>query len=417
MAFTWPLEFHTLKFCAINKGICYYVPWFVVRTSAGDLMLAEDFGLAGHLFSYIFTLFKDKELERIKPYKQRKIELIQRSKILREKSRDKIYNQIVPILKSYPKMKIPSSDPSSIGMPQYVYKVLKGRFLMEIAKEIKQGIFHYREPITISRDLTYPKERIIDEVKNYNIIAGMYDAIKKFEELEIAFTNFFLQHSLEEATDLLVELLKINLFVSLKCFQEAKKYILKRRPEKEKDLFELEKNGYEKAIYAPLFEEGEHIIAHFKGRVILPKAHLEFPGHVMVTDYRVLGPNIPGAKTITVPVTGLVSGLIVSAIASVVNQHIIDARKKFMRVLSQNEDMFFIQNPYDIKISPAGQLSFAMNYEYTDERTSEKKIYKLIIRLGTDKYNNESRKEYDQRKQRNNEKIQDILEKKSQIKY
>ena len=415
MAFTWSLNFPIHEFYGINNGICYYVPWYVVRISGADsLMLRKDF--AEYFFSYVFTLLKDTELKRIKPYKQQKTELKERNKILIGKSKDNIHNQTAPILKSYPRWEMPRSNPSSICMPQYVYYDLKLRVVKERIKEKKQGI-KFREPITIPRDLTYPKERIREEVNNYNFIEGTYDSVMKIEELAIAFTNFFLQHSLEEATDLLVGLLKTSLILTQKWFQKAKKYILKRRPGKEKDLFELEKNGYEKTVYALLFKEDEHIIAHFKGRVILPKAHVEFPGHVMVTNYRVLGPNLPGDKTIEIPVTGVVSGLIVSAIASVVAKHIIKARKQFLKVFSQNLDMFVIQNPYDIEINSRRPLSFAMNYEYMDEKTSEKKIYEHVIRFGFEKYNNESHKDYEQRKKKDREQIRGVLEEKSQISY
>ena len=422
MAFTWPFYFHTNEFCGINNGICYYVPWYTVRVRGVDrLMLAKDFSAAAYLFSYVFTLLEDKELETIKPYKQRKIELIEKSKILREKSRDNIYNLIAPILKSYPKSKIPSFNPSSICVPPYVYTILKKRVLKEIAKEVKQGIFQYREPITIPQDLTYRKEKIREEVKNNNLITGTYDDVMKIEELATAFSNFFPQHSLEEATALLVELFELKPIIVLKWFQKAREYILKKYPEKEKDLFKLEKDFYERTLYATLFEEGEHSVAHFKGRVSLPKAYLEFPGHVIVTNYRVLSPNIPEANAWNtpkagpfIPITGLLTGVIsgsIGLISGSIEKHKINARKLFLRVFRQNPDMFSYNKPYNIRKTDLGNVAFTMNYNNIDAKPSEKKIYNLVINLIITKYNKESKEEFKLRKEKTVTDILDLLSK------
>ncbi|MFX1304918.1 MAG: hypothetical protein ACFE9X_16305 [Promethearchaeota archaeon] len=408
MAFTWPFYFHTNEFCGINNDICYYVPWYTVRVGGLDrLMLAKDFSTTVYEFSYTFTLLEDKELEIIQPYKQRKKELIEKSKILREKSRDNIYNLIAPILKSYPKSKIPSFNPSNICVPPYLYTILRKRVLKEIVKEVKQGIFQYREPITISQDLTYRKERIHEEVKNYNLITGTYDDVMKMEELATAFSNFFPHHSLEEATALLVELFELKPIIVLEWFQKAREYILKKYPEKEKNLFNLEKEFYERTIYATLFEEGEYIVAHFKGMVNLPKAHLEFPGHVMVTNYRVLGPGIPkvSAPWSWMPITGWGTWLLAKGIMD----HIVNARKLFLRVFNQNPDMFSYNKPYNIRKTDLGNVGFTMNYNNIDAKPSEKKIYNLIINLIIAKYNKESKEEFKLRKEKIVTDILDLL--------
>lgn len=396
IAFTIPEIIPIQNYCGINVDNLYYVPWHAVYKP-------KKFASRLAIGNYHFFIKKDKKLESIKPFKIRVKELKERSSILMEKSKDKIYEGLVPILKSYPKRKIPSSNPSNISMIGMVYTELKSKYLQQCTREIREGIFRDREIIPpVPRDAYYGRERIIEEVRSYEFEQGTYDEVMKVEELKIVFANFFGKHSLEETVDLIMELIETNANFFIKWYKTALLMIKNKFPTREKEIFELEKFVSLNTAFKLIFYSDEYIVADFKGIFELPKSHFEFPGHIYITNYRCIFPNIPKTKTF------YSGGLLTGAIAAGRKSHIIKAREEFFKILAQNPDMFFIQNPYNIRFN-YGRINFTMNYNYEDKMSSISKIYKLDISIKIDGYKKEKQSSFTQRTKEIFSKVQDLF--------
>ena len=425
MAFSYTSNFPIQGFCGISYGINHYVPWHAFQDSSDlkglKLGIHNIYGTK-YLYLYRFNLNYDDDLEVKKPYEQRRIDLQERSRTLIKNSKNKIYDQLAPILKSYPRGKIPSFNPSSTRITKDLFNDLRIRVSNEITRELKEGVFKYRKKIIHPKNLNYTKKQITEEVKNFNFEEGMYEEIMKFEEMVSVFITFFLQHTLYDVTELMVEVHQINPFFALKWFNKAKVKILKKYSKKEQDIFELEKIFYELTDGVLIFEKDEHIIDHFKGTIHFPKAFFEFPGHVYITNYRIIVPNIPkvmfigggngggywgGNQGISGAVTRVIAGLIESG----VKKHIMKARNEFLQVLSQNPKMFFFNKPYNIIKPQIGNLKFIMNYDFNDKRTSQTKVYKLGFGVEVKKYKKEANTEFIRRKDEIFSKIREIFAK------
>ncbi len=407
VAFTNLFSINIQKFCVIRNRDFIYIPWHVMQYdfSRSELILGD------HRFPYChLSVIKDKDLDAKKPFKQRNVELIRRAAILIKKSKSEIYDRLAPILRTYPKGKIPKKNPSDICMLEIVYSNLRSKLLNELLKERN---FQYPEKIEpVSNDACYTKEKIIADLTNFEFRAGEYATKKKEEELVIVFTNYFMQNSLEDSADLLINLVKINPSFFKIWDLKIKMNIVKLFPEKERDLFELESNLLEKTVFIYSFQADEHIIAHFKGTVKLPKAHFKYPGHIWMTNYRLYGPSMPKTKQTIVPDVipfgRTVTGLIVSAI----NKHIVNAREEYLKILAQYPDMYLINKPYNIKVNKTGNLEFTMNFDYKYEAwkiQTGNKTYKLVIELVIDKYQKESNKEFTHRQGEIISKIRDFF--------
>ncbi len=390
----------------INNGLFYYVPWYTIYFSDGWLRIGKG------STNWRFLLIKDKDIESQKQYALRKRELDKRIKLLIEKSKEELYNRLAPILKSYPYGKMPSHNPSEISIDSDMYPELKRRAFVERRKEVKQGVLKYPEEIKlVAKNINYTKERIIEEFKNAKLEQGMYRDVKKKDEMVMAFGNFFTQHSLSESTDLLIELFIVNPIFFNRWYKVVKELLISG--EKEKDFFEMEKVFAENTEFKLSFENDEHIITHYKGSLSLPKPHIEFKGHVYITNYRLIIPGFGLAKNINVPsylpILGSTATLIGGAIAKGLQQRIINARKQLISVLQQNPEGFpLIKTPYNLKISDLA-LEFTMNYDYIDKATSKEKIYKLVVKLVVERYKKESSKDFKQRKNQIFSKIRDFF--------
>jgi hypothetical protein len=395
MAFISSIGGFRIQHCGINKGPFYYVPWYVVSFYDGWLQF-------GKIVKLKFLLIKNKGIESQKQYVSRKRELDKRIKLLIEKSKEEVYSRLAPILKSYPYGKMPKRNPSGICIPRDMYPKLKRRAFVERSKEVKRGELKYPEEIKlVDKNINYNKERIIDEFKNAKLEQGIYRDVKKKDEMLMAFKNFFTQHSLSESTNLLIELFVVNPTFFYRWYDGVKKSFPKG--ENEKDFFEMEKVFYENTECKLYFKNDEHIITHYKGTINLPKPHIEFKGHIYITNYRLILPGFTSAKNINLsylPILGFsfTASLIGGAIAKGLQQRIINARKKLISVLQQNPEGFpLIKTPYNIKLSDLA-LEFTQNYDYIDKATSKEKIYKLVVKLVVEKYKKESSKDFKQRK-------------------
>lgn len=158
----------------------------------------------------------------------------------------------------------------------------------------------------------------------------------------------------------------------------------------EKELYELEKYHAEKIDFKLFFKNDEYVITDFKGVVTLPSAHLEYDGHIYLTNYQLIFPYIPRAKVIgdygidtpVIPVGSIIIGAGVKA-------HIKSARKKLIRVLKQNPDMFYIKNPYNINLFDGSpNITFEMDYNYSNINQKMKK-YKLSVYITIRKFRKE----------------------------
>ena len=104
-------------------------------------------------------------------------------------------------------------------------------------------------------------------------------------------------------------------------------------------------------------------------------------------------PNIPKAKTSygTAIISGIATPVIPvgSIIGAGVKAHIKSARKKLIRVLKQNPDMFYIKNPYNINLFDSSpNITFEMDYNYSNKNQKMQK-YKLSIYITIRKFRKE----------------------------
>ncbi|GAG20486.1 unnamed protein product, partial [marine sediment metagenome] len=250
-----------------KKGKLYYIPWHATEYKKNGIRVKFFLHLYGVSFDYVFRIEKNEILEQIKPYETRVEELEYRRKKLIERSKEIVYTKLKPILSSYPQGEIPKRNPSDINLRYELYTIFRKRITSELKKEKKKGTYTPNAVIkNIPRDTYYSKEKIIEEVKICNFEKGRYELVKKVEDITIAFANFLAKHSPSETADLIIELSEVNDIFTKNLYSGLIPYIHYYYPEREKTFYEFEKEIVEKLF----LNEGEHIIAHFKGKVRLP---------------------------------------------------------------------------------------------------------------------------------------------------
>lgn len=376
----------------------YYFPWHAVKKSTAFSTRL----LIGDLF---FRIEANKDIEAIKPIYVLNKEFVEKSKILIKQSKDELYEKLLPILKSYPKDILPLRNTSEFSMLDEVYHELRNRYIIEAEKVLFEYPPRYKP---IPPNLYYGRERIIEEIKNYNIAQGSYEEHWKKLEMSVVFKNYFEKHTFEETINLVPELFEINAQFVSKWYSDAINDISKCYPKREKEFYELERIGAERIIFKSFFKKDEYIITHFKGKINLPNAHLEYLGHIYLTNYQLISPNIPRAKGISYG-TAIISGIrtpvvpVGAIIGAGIAAHIKSARKKFARVFKQNPDMFYIKNPYYIEMheKPKGNtphnIKFKMSYTYENQYSIMKK-YDHVITIKIDQFKKTSSGDFKQKK-------------------
>jgi len=400
--------------CGVKSGDLYYFPWHAVHKAIGySARLA--------IGDFFLRLEPIKDLEAIKPIEIMDKELMERSEILIKQNKDALYENLLPFFKSWPKPKhfLPSSNTSRFPMLNEVYTKLRSRYL----KEVRKGKIKPRSKIWLDPKLiNYSGERILEEFKNYNIEPGSYDERMKIEEMIVAFTNFFVKHSIEEAVDLVLEMFEINPLIAGMWFSKVRSRVAFPRlvgsmisnievlKAKEKDFYEFDNIINEKLFFPLAFKDDEYVIVDFKGKVNLPNAHLEYPGHVYLTNYQLIVPNIPLIKGMSPPTISYTTGIITSGIRLIggvikagVKAHIEGARKVLANVIKQNPDMFYIKNPYNIQLheklkGTTYNIKFAMDFNYRHELSQKSKKYKLVITIKINKLKHASSRDYKQKR-------------------
>ena len=368
--------------CGVKSSDLYYFPWHVIHRD-------EDYPYRFAIGNLNFRIEANKDLEVIKPIDVMDKEFREISEILIKQSKDALYEKLLPVLKSYPKVLLPSNNTSRFPMLNEVYKELRSRYLKEVRKgKIKPGSKIRLIPSLID----YNRERIIEEIKNFNLEQGSYEEQIKIEEMVIAFANFFKKHSIEEATDLVLVIFEINPFFASKWYSKLHYKTIKRFPTKEKDFYEFEKMIAEQLFFNLIFKDDEYIIVDFKGTVNLLNAHLEYLGHIYLTNYQLIFPNIPQIKFVSSGIIGLG-----------VKAHIVGARKVFANVLKQNPDLFYIKNPYGIELNEkltgtTFHIKFIMPFNYKDELSRKIKKYKHVISIKINRLKNTSLGDYKQKR-------------------
>lgn len=376
----------------------YYFPWHAVKKSTAFSTRL----LIGDLF---FRIEANKDIEAIKPIYVLNKEFVEKSKILIKQSKDELYEKLLPILKSYPKDILPFKNTSEFSILDGVYTELRNRYIIEAEKVLFEYPPRYK---SIPPNFYDDRERIIEEIKNYNIAQGLYEENWKKLEMSDAIKNYFEKHTFEETINLVLELFEINAKFVSKWYSDAINDLWKRYPKREKEFYELERIGAERILLKPFFKKDEYIITDFKGIVSLPNAHLEYKGHIYLTNYQLIFPNIPKAKTsygeaiisgIRIPVVP-VGAIIGAGIAA----HIKSARKKFARVFKQNPDMFYIKDPYYIEMherlkgdSTPFNIKFKMSYTYENQYSIMKK-YDHVITIKIDRFKKTSSGDFKQKR-------------------
>jgi len=390
--------------CGVRSGDLYYFPWIVAR---------RDERYTTRLAVGNFN-FRIENLEGKRQIDARDREFREIFDFLIKQSKDELYEKLVPVLQTWPKNLYPQYNTLRFPMPIEVYNELKFRYLKDVSSgKIKPG----SKIKPIPKNTYYNRERIIEEFKNYNFEPGSYTGREKTEEMVTVFANFFGNHSIEDASNLVLELFEINPFFAGKWYPKMRAKTVGLFPKKEKEFYEFERTINELLFFDLIFKDDEYVIVDFKGQVNLPNAYLEYPGHIYLTNYQLLSPKIPKTKLSMVisnrsqifsplipgriGIAGI-AGLAVAGIAGIQKAVILKARKKFDRVFTQNPDMFHIKHPYDIELHDKDydpyNIRFTMNYNYYDEDSQEPKIYKHTIAIKIKKFDNTSLEEYKQKR-------------------
>ncbi len=377
----------------------YYFPWHNVKksTTFPTRLLIADLSI---------QIEANKDIEAIKPINVLKKEITEKIEILIKQSKDELYEKLLPILKSYPKDILPFKNTSEFSMLDGVYTELRKRYIIEAEKILFEYPPRYKP---IPPNFYDGSERIIEEIKNYNIAQGSYEENWKKLEMSDAFKYYFEKHTFEETINLVLELFEINAQFVSKWYSDAINDFRKRYPKREKEFYELERIGAEKILFKPFLNKDEYIITDFKGIVNLPDAHLEYKGHIYLTNYQLIFPNIPRAESISYG-TALISGIatpvipVGSIIGAGVKAHIKSARKKFAKVFKQNPDMFYIKNPYNIEVheKPKGNtpynIKFRQNFFYEDAYSHNIIRYKHVITIKIDRFKKTSSDDFKQKR-------------------
>jgi hypothetical protein len=411
--------FPVQKLCGIRLGNYFYVPWHAVslpKTDYYGLIFREPSKRGSE---YGLSIIKKYNPEV--PVEQRKSELYNLTKILIEKNKAQLYNLLLPILKTYPKGQEPKKNPSTLWMLKNMYKELSAKIIKELRKQEKKGTFHYREEIKpIPRDTYYDKEIMITKLSNFEYINGTYETIKKIEEMVIVFTNFFKLNSINESAEILVKIYEIHPEFFIKWFPEVREYIVRNLPNSEQNLFNMENLLLEKTVFNQVLKPDEYIIDHFKGVILIPKYLYESPGHIWITNYRLIEHNWTSnfsefeikVRTWYIPIdlipapfkffTGLGLGLLFRALNKM-SQSTLKTKAEFLKILTLNPEIFFFKNPYNLKIDATSNIRYTVNVNY------DPGMLKLDIVLKINIYKGEEPTFFKQRKERIYSKLQDLF--------